>query len=34
MVSTPLIQDLRRQEQVDLCEIKASLIYRASFRLA
>ena len=29
---TPLVPALRRQRQVDLCEIKASLVYRASLR--
>jgi hypothetical protein len=29
---TPLISELRRQRQADLCEFKASLIYRASSR--
>jgi hypothetical protein len=27
---TPLISTLRRQSQVDLCEFKASLVYKAS----
>ena len=30
----PLIPALRRQRQVNLCEFKASLVYRASFRTA
>jgi hypothetical protein len=29
-----LIPALRKQRQVDLCEFKASLVYRASFRTA
>ena len=29
---TPLIPALRRQRQADLCEFKASLVYRASSR--
>jgi hypothetical protein len=29
---TPIIPALRRQRQADLCEFKASLVYRASFR--
>jgi hypothetical protein len=29
---TPLILRLRRQRQVDLCELKASLVYRVSSR--
>ena len=29
---TPLILVLRRQKQVDLCEFKASLVYRVSSR--
>ena len=29
---TPLIPALRRQRQVDLCEIEVSLVYRASSR--
>ena len=28
----PLILAFKRQRQVDLCEFKASLVYRASFR--
>jgi hypothetical protein len=30
----PLIPALRKQRQADLCEFKASLVYRASFRTA
>jgi hypothetical protein len=30
----PLIQALRRQRQADLCEFKASLVYRISFKTA
>ena len=30
----PLIPALRRQRQVDLCEFKARLIYRVSFKIA
>jgi hypothetical protein len=30
----PLISSLERQKQVDLCEFKASLVYRASSRIA
>jgi hypothetical protein len=30
----PLIPAFRRQRQVDLCEFKASLVYRASSRTA
>jgi hypothetical protein len=30
----PLIPALGRQKQVDLCESEASLVYRASFRIA
>jgi hypothetical protein len=30
----PLIPAHRRQRQVDLCEFKANLVYRASFRTA
>ena len=30
----PLIPALRRQRQVDFCEFKASLVYRASFKTA
>ena len=30
----PFISVLRRQRQVDLCEYKASLVYRVSFRTA
>jgi hypothetical protein len=29
-----LMPELRRQRQLDLCEIKASLVYRASSRTA
>ena len=29
---TPLIPELRRQRQVDLCEFKTNLVYRASFK--
>jgi hypothetical protein len=29
----PLIPVLRRQRQVDLCELEASLVYRVSFRI-
>jgi hypothetical protein len=29
-----LVLILRRQRQVDLCELEASLVYRASFRTA
>jgi hypothetical protein len=31
---TPLIPVLRRQRQASLCEFKASLVYRGSFRTA
>ena len=31
---TPLIPALRRQKQVDLCELEASLVYPVSSRLA
>ena len=30
----PLIPTLGRQRQMDLCEFKASLVYRVSFRTA
>jgi hypothetical protein len=30
----PLIQALRRQRQADLCEFKASLVYKVSSRTA
>jgi hypothetical protein len=30
----PLILELRRQRQVDLCEFEASLVYRVSSRTA
>jgi hypothetical protein len=30
----PLVPALRRQRQVALCEFKASLVYKASFRTA
>jgi Tfp pilus assembly protein PilP len=30
----PLISEARRQSQVDLCEFKASLVYRVSSRTA
>jgi hypothetical protein len=29
-----LILELRRQREMDLCEFKASLVYRVSFRTA
>ena len=32
MVVNPLIPELLRQRQVDLCEFKASLVLRTSFR--
>jgi hypothetical protein len=31
---TPLIPALRRQKQVDLCEFKVNLVYRAISRIA
>jgi hypothetical protein len=30
--NTPLISTLRRQKQADLCEFKASVVYRVSSR--
>ena len=30
----PLIPELQRQRQVDLCEFETSLVYRASSRIA
>jgi hypothetical protein len=34
VVCVPLIPALRRQKQVDLCELEASLVYRFSSRTA
>ena len=34
MVCTPLIPVLGRQRQVDLCDLEASLVYKASSRTA
>jgi hypothetical protein len=34
MVAETLIPALERQRQVDLCELKASLVYRVSSRIA
>ena len=34
MEPTPLIQELRRQRQANLCEFEASLVYRVSSRTA
>ena len=32
VVHTPLISAVRRQKQVDLCDFKANLVYKASSR--